>query len=482
MAIAEENELRRTAEEYGQGHIFRFWDELDEAGRQRLLADVASVNFRRMQRLIDQWVLNDPPPESFKEILPVDAIPPADPDREDSREALREGEAALRAGRVGIVLVAGGQGTRLGFDGPKGAYPIGPVTGKTLFEYHAAKIRKLELEFGCTLPWYIMVSATNAEPTRAFFEEHGYFGLQAQDVTFFQQDMVPCVDDEGKFLLETKDQLAKNPNGHGGTIPALVDNGIIEDCRRRGVDTLTYFQVDNWAIKPADPYYIGYHLLRGGEMSSKVHRKHEVRESVGVHCVCDGEYRVIEYSELDLYPQLLEMDEHEEPVHYAGNPAIHMFSVDFVDRVYHDADNFPWHRAYKKVPHLDEQGKEVDPKKPNAYKFETFIFDGLRFIQHEPVALEIHRLGEYTPIKQFEGSNSVVQARKSQNRYWGDWIEAAGSTVPRNAEGAPEIDSEISPLFARTREEFVAQSKGKRWPTDKSLYIDEHGEVHRAEG
>ncbi|MCC6143362.1 MAG: UDPGP type 1 family protein [Candidatus Hydrogenedentes bacterium] len=481
MAVVDEQTLRQTAAQYGQDHIFRFWDELDEGGKARLLEDIGAVDFRRMEQLIEKWVRHDPPPEEFGGIDAVEVIPPADPAREDAREALRAGEAALRAGRVGVVLVAGGQGTRLGFDGPKGAYPIGPVTGKTLFEYHAAKLRKLEMEFGCTLPWYIMVSASNAEATRMFFEDHDYFGLQAGNVYFFQQAMVPCIGEDGKFLLESKDRLAKNPNGHGGCIPALVDNGIIEDCRRRGVDTLTYFQVDNWAIKPADPYYIGYHLLRGGEMSSKVHRKQEVREAVGVHCLCDGEYRVIEYSELDLYPQLLERDQQDAPVHYAGNPAIHMFSVDFVERVYREADDFPWHRAHKKVPHLDAHGGQVNPEKPNAYKFETFIFDALRFVQHPPIALEIHRLGEYTPIKQFEGSNSVVQARKSQNRYWAAWIEAAGSTVPRDADGYPEIDIEISPLYARTAEQFVERSKGKRWPTDKGLFIDAEGEVHRAE-
>lgn len=461
-------EARRTAEAFGQEHLFRFWDELNGTERNELLGNIADIDFPRMQSLIEQWVLNEPAPERFQHIEPVPVITL---DAPDTGEAWDAGEAALRAGRVGLFLVAGGQGTRLGFDGPKGAYPIGPVTGKSLFAYHAEKILNLRRRYGCILPWYIMVSDANAAATEAFFAQHDFFGLGRAHVRFLRQRMAPCVDREGRFMLEEKHRLAMNPNGHGGCIPAMAENGVLANARERGVDLLSYFQVDNWAVKVADPRFIGYHVLRGAEMSSKNHRKNTPREAVGVHCLCDGKYHVIEYSELDIYPQLLETDAKGGVVYYAGNPAMHMLSVDFVQRMHDHFDAFPWHRAFKKIPFIDASGTLVKPEKPNGYKFETFVFDALSFIRHAPVAVEIERKGEYTPIKEFKGDNSVVAARQSMNRYWAEWLEAAGSAVPRREDGACAIDIEISPAFALYKEEFISKSAGHIWDTQNSLAI-----------
>lgn len=467
--------LRERARAFGQEQVFQFWDALDEAGRMRLLNELEQVDFPLMQRLIDTWVLSEPAAEHFASIQPVPVIPAVDDSRPDAQQALARGEAALRAGKVGLFLVAGGQGTRLGFDGPKGAYPIGPVSKRTFFAFHAEKILNLQRRYGCVLPWYIMVSDANAGDTEAFFEGNEYFGLNPADIQFLRQRMVPCVDDSGHFILEERDHLAMNPNGHGGAIPAMVETGVIADARKRGVEILSYFQVDNWAVKVADPYFIGYHLLHGAEMSSKNHRKRQPREAVGVHCLCDGAYRVIEYSELDLYPQLLETDALGHVVYYAGNPAIHVLSVDFVERVYENFESFPWHRAHKKVPYLGRDGQLVEPAVPNAYKFETFIFDALRFATHEPVALEILPPGEYTPIKSFSGDNSVERAWATMREYWAKWLEAAGCAVPRDEQGRVTIEIEISPAFALTREEFLDKTKGYCWPAAGDISIDPDG-------
>ena len=471
-----EASVRARLEENGQEHVLRFVDSLDDESRARLFDQAGGVDFALMGRLIRQWVDQEREPESFDRIDPVRTIPIANARRHDAREAWNAGEEALRAGRVGLLLVAGGQGTRLGFEGPKGAYPIGPLSGRSLFSYHADKIHNLQRRYGCTLPWFIMVSSANAQATQHFFDENGCFGLDKRDVTFFTQRMVPCVDEEGKFILDAPDRLAMNPNGHGGSIPAVVENGILDECRRRGVDTLSYFQVDNWAVKAADPFFIGYHVLRDGEMSSKVHRKTEVREPVGVHCLCDGEYRVIEYTALDIYPQLLETNPDGTPRHYAGNPAIHILDTGFIQRVYQNYEDFPWWRAHKRIPFLDRDGRLVKPEKPNGYKFETFVFDALRFTRHEPIALEIQREGEYTPIKQAEGGNSVQAARRSMRRHWGNWLDEAGSPVPRDDAGEPAIEIEISPRFALSKEEFIERSRGRRWPVERDLAVGPDGE------
>ncbi|NUM55380.1 MAG: UDPGP type 1 family protein [Candidatus Hydrogenedentes bacterium] len=465
------HEASRALAQYGQDHVLRFWDSITGPQRDALLAQIETIDFDLMRRLAAEWIFNEPPPEHFATIEPVPTIPCADATRADAREAWDAGEEALRAGRVGLLLVAGGQGTRLGFDGPKGSYPIGPISKRSLFAFHAEKIVNIQNRYGCVLPWYIMVSDANEAATRQFFHAHNYFGLRERDVTFFTQRMVPCMDADGKFMLEERHALAMNPNGHGGTIPAIVEKGIARDAHGRGVDTLSYFQVDNWALKVADPYFIGYHVLRGGEMSSKIHRKTEPRESVGVHCICDGQYRTIEYSELDIYPQLLNVDADGKPVYYAGNPAIHILSVGFVERVYANFREFPWHRAHKRIPFVDASGVLVKPDIPNGYKFETFVFDALRFTRHAPIALEIERAGEYTPIKQFSGDNSVEEAWRAMRDYWAGWIEAAGHRITRDAKGHVAVAIEISPQFALSKEEFVEKARGATLPAGSDICI-----------
>jgi len=466
-------DARRQLEAHGQGHVLRYWDTLDQDGRAALLEQIDRVDFPLMDRLTDTWVRNEPAPEVFDTIRPIPVIPLNGGPEHDA--AWQAGEEALRNGRVGLFLVAGGQGTRLGFSGPKGAYPIGPVSRRSLFAFHAEKIHNLERRYGCTLPWYIMVSDTNDEATQAFFRENAFFGLREADIRFFRQRMVPCVDEQGRFVLDAPGHIAMNPNGHGGCLPAMADNGVLDDAQARGIDLLSYFQVDNWAVKVADPLFLGFHVLRGAEMSSKNHRKNHPREAVGVHCLCDGEYRVIEYSELDIYPQLLETDADGQTIYYAGNPAIHILSVDFVRRVSDHFGDFPWHRAHKKIPYVDGDGRLVQPDAPNGYKFETFVFDALRVIGHDPVGLEIERPGEYTPIKSFEGDNSVQGAWRTMRGYWAAWIEAAGGAVPRDGQGCAAVDIEISPQFALSREEFIERTAGRDWPDRGSLAIDADG-------
>ncbi|MFA7691949.1 MAG: UTP--glucose-1-phosphate uridylyltransferase [Candidatus Hydrogenedentales bacterium] len=455
-----ETQLRERAAAYGQDHIFRFWDQLTESARTAFLNQIAGVDFQLLKRLSEAWIHTEKAEEHFNSILPIQLIPPVDESDGDARAALDAGEEFLRQGRVGVFVVAGGQGTRLGFPGPKGSYPVGPISKHSLFQYQAEKINKLQERYQVILPWYLMVSDSNHEATRAFFETHNFWGLKRENVFFLPQRMIPCLDPQGKLILESPGRLATSPNGHGGAIEALVDGGAVEDARKRGVELFTYSQVDNWAAKMVDPYFIGYHVLRNASMSSKCHRRNNEREAVGVHCICDGEYRVIEYSELDHYPQLLAVEESGAPVFSPGNPAIHGLSVAFVEELYRHFDVFPWHKAFKKIPCINETGEKVQPDTPNGYKFETFIFDALRFIKHPPVSLEIERIGEYTPIKQFEGINSVVAARQSMSDYWAPWFEAAGCVVPRDEQGHCAVSLEVSPAFALSRDEFAEKMCG----------------------
>ena len=395
--------VRQRVEEHHQTHLLAFWEELPESDQRNLTSQIEAIDFKLVDSLTDHWIKNPPEPLAFDSFEPIPVLPIASDEDPKTNKAIEAGEEALRAGRVGLVLVAGGQGTRLGFDGPKGSFPIGPITGRTLFEYHADKIHNARRKYNCTLPWYIMVGETNELATVAFFEKHDYFGLGEENVTFFKQRMMPCVGEDGKFFLETKSSLAMNPNGHGGCIPALVENNIIPDAEERGIDTLSYFQVDNWAVKLADPYFIGSHLLNNGEISSKVRRKTDPHEAAGVFCLCDGKFRVIEYTELDIYPQLLDTDADGNLIHFSANAAIHVLDVKFIKDVYRRFTEFPWHCSHKKIPYINDEGDDIKPDLPNGYKFETFIFDSLLYAENDSVAIEIGRLGEFSPTRTFRG-------------------------------------------------------------------------------
>lgn len=470
QSVTRRDDLQQRLDAHSQGHVLRFWAKLTPDEQAHLAAQVDSLDLPLIDRLVKEWILSHPQGQPFASIEPLDVLPVPTSGDVRAKTALAAGEAALRAGRVGMVLVAGGQGTRLGFPGPKGTFPIGPVTQRTLFQYHADRIIHAQRAYGCTLPWYIMVGDTNEAATRRYFEENDFLGLDPADVYFFKQAMMPSVDDDGRIFLDSPSSIAMNPNGHGGCIPALVENGLIADAHKRGVDTLSYFQVDNWAINLADPHFIGYHVLDNGEFSSKVKRKTTPREAAGVFCVCDGRVRVLEYTELDIYPQLLETDAHGELKHFGGNAAAHVISIDFIERVYARYDEFPWHCSHKKIAHVNERGERVQLDKPNGYKFETFVFDALLYAKGRPLALEIDRIAEYALAKQMTGSGSVEEARANMNDYWGAWLRAAGCGRSLNG-----INIEISPVFASTREEFVRKARGMHWPASGDIAIDANG-------
>lgn len=464
-------DLAQTLESFNQSHVLRFWDDLNDAQRKALAHQLAGIDFELVQRLVNEWVRDKPDVQPFQTLEPAKVHPPCDADHANYREAVKVGEKALADGRVGFLLVAGGQGTRLGFDGPKGSFPAGPITGRPLFAYFADRIRAVSKRFDVQPPWYIMVGEQNEAATKAFFAENDHFGIDAGRIFFFKQDMMPCVDEDGRFLLEEPHRLATNPNGHGGVIPAFVQSGLLDDAKCRGVDTLHYFQVDNYAIQLGDPCFIGLHIQNDAEISAKVARKQDPRESAGTFCVCDGTTRVIEYTEVDLYPQLLDTDAEGRPVHFAANTAIHVLSTRFIERIHDAFDHFPWHCSHKKIPYIDETGARVEPQTPNGYKFETFIFDSLAYCERPPVLLEIPRTGEFAPIKQPEGPGSVVEARANMRRFWGGWLKAAGFDVPE------DVDIEISPLFANSREEFVEKAKGRDWRFDGPISIGPDGEL-----
>jgi UDP-N-acetylglucosamine/UDP-N-acetylgalactosamine diphosphorylase len=463
-------QVRQRLEQVGQEHLLTFYNALSSHDQDALLRQIDAMDLESLPALVERYVRHKPALELSGELEPAPYYP-CDPDssarRWDRAAARAAGEELIRAGKVAAFTVAGGQGSRLGFEGPKGCYPAGAVTGKPLFQLFAENLLGARERYGRPVPWYIMTSPLNHASTAAFFEAHRFFGLDPADVMFFPQGVLPSFDmATGRVLLAAKNEVATNPDGHGGAIRALHVSGALADMRRRGIEHISYFQVDNPIVRVLDPVFLGLHVNRGGgglessgEMSSKMVRKSGPQEKVGVFCRVNGKVRVIEYS--DLPARLQEQRLEDGSLRFvAGSIAIHALSVEFVERLAaagsDGAFTLPYHRAEKKVPHVDlATGEVVSPPSPNAVKLERFVFDALPLCRAS-IVYETDRTEEFAPIKNATGADSVESSREIQTERAARWLEAAGVRVPRRADGRPDCVLEISPRTATCAEELRA--------------------------
>jgi UDP-N-acetylglucosamine/UDP-N-acetylgalactosamine diphosphorylase len=460
------SEAQAALASHGQEHVLRFWPHLDEAGRLRLLDQVASLDWTGIGQMRDLLAA-----QTGGTSVPPSAMTPADVvELEGSArsEAAAKGAETLRRGEVGVILVAGGQGSRLGFEGPKGAFPVGPVSQATLFEIHCRKILALERKFKAAIPLYIMTSQANDVPTREFFHAHARFGLAEDRVTFFAQGMWPALDGSGQVLLERPDSIFMSPDGHGGVLRALRERRMFGDMERRGIRTVFYFQVDNPLVEVADPAFVGLHTLRGAEMSLKVCAKRDAEEGLGVVVERDGRRFVVEYTELTREQKHATRPDGRLLFLY-GSVAIHVFDLAFLRRESERA--LPLHVAHKKVPCLDALGEPVVPKAPNAYKFEKFIFDVLPDAARS-LNVAFDRAEEFSPVKNATGNDSPDTVRRDMQRKFARWFEACGVRVPRTPDGTPEVRIEIDPCYA-----LDADALRRRLPqgftVDRSIYLRE---------
>ena len=430
--------LRAEFAAHGQGHVFRFWDALDADARRRLVRQAAALDLPALLRGYAATRTEQPRALARIEPPPVEASPEHGGSPERFRVARDAGEALLHAGRVGVMVVAGGQATRLGFDAPKGDFPIGPVSDRSLFTLQAQKIRRLRTRYGRAVPWYVMTSTATDAATRSAFERSGYFGLPKQDVFFLCQGMVPSFDFEGRLILERPDRIFENPDGHGGAIPALLAAGALDDMAAREIDTLFYYQVDNPLVRIADPVFLGFHAQRDAEASCKVVRKQEPGEKVGVVAEIDGRIGIVEYTEIDDARRNARGPD-GELMYWGGSIAIHAFGREFLRRVALRADALlPYHASPKAIPSTDANGQTRAPKQPNGVKLERFVFDALPAARAVSV-VETLRADEYAPVKNAEGNDSPATSRRALVALYRRWLETAGVALPRDC-SALEID------------------------------------------
>ena len=387
---------------FGQEHLLSFFNELNDEEKKDLIAQINEADFT----LLDALKKDKKEDDSKGKIAPLGALETDEiQKRKDEFEAA--GIEAIRGGKVAALLLGGGQGTRLGFDGPKGAYNIGKTRDYYIFQAQFETMCAVCRQAGAYFPLYFMTSDKNDVETRAFLKEHDYFGFPADKIHFFRQDMAPSCDFNGKIYLEGKGRLSLSPNGNGGWFRSLMNAGLDKQMKADGVEWVNVFSMDNVLQKICDPVFIGATVLSGCNCGAKVVAKNAPGEQVGALCLQDGLPTIVEYYEMG-DELAAERDETGKLKYRFGVILNYLFRL---DRMYEIVDDkMPLHIAKKKIPYLNENGELVKPQSENGYKFEYLATDTVRQML-SCLSFEVEREKEFAPIKNKEGIDSVVSAQ-----------------------------------------------------------------------
>ena len=435
MALREE--LYTLLEPHGQEHLLDGWDSLNIGERQHLANQIQALDLLLIKQLFADLSKPHIDESAHNSITPMDFSMAAD----DSRRNywVSTGEAILSQGQAAAFLVAGGQGSRLGFDGPKGVYDIGLPSHKSIFQLQAERLLRLTRLYGKPIPWCIMTSPLNHADTVAHFEQHKFFGLDPQTLKFFPQAMIPAIDTNGKILRESAGSLALVPDGNGGCFRALSRSGCLDWLSSLGVRFVFLYGVDNVLAKVCDPFFIGALACANDQKSaSKVVPKRSAEEKVGIFAFRDGKPGVIEYS--DLPAALRDMrgpDGHL--VFDGGNIATHLFRLDALRQLEHQP--LPWHAAFKKVSCWTPENGISQPSEPNAWKFEQFLFDSFPILG-SMLPFGVNREDEFAPVKNASGDDSPATARRMLGNYHRRWLERVNAPVQKGQL------YEVSPLLS----------------------------------
>lgn len=461
--MLDKESLEIRLKQYGQEHLLQFWDDLSDQEQASLAKEVQSIDFKRVNEL-SKKALTDlshtlEKKDDLIESLPNDIVGRiSTSSAEDVKEWYDTGLKEISQGKVAVLLLAGGQGTRLGVAYPKGMYNVGLPSGKTLYQLQAERIKKVQElandKFGTTavIQWYIMTSEATLKDTRAFFKKNNYFGLKSSNVTFFEQHLLPCLTFTGKLMLSSKCSIAQSPDGNGGLYRALKSGGILKSFEAEGIDHVYVYCVDNILVKVADPVFIGFCVKEGLDCGNKVTKKIDPHEAVGVVAKVEGKFEVVEYSEIT--PSTAERRKPDGSLMFdASNICIHYLSTRFLsDFCNNNLDKLPHHIAKKKIPHLNESGGLIIPMSPNGMKLEKFVFDVFPFSSKFGV-FEGERAEEFSPLKNGPDSAkcSPSHCRNDLLRLHRLYLEEAGVKF-YNEDGSPVKDEdsqhEISPLLS----------------------------------
>lgn len=452
-------ELRAKYREASQDHVFHFYDSLSNAKKALLYGSLSGIDPAYINE-ITQEALNPPPTAKDATLEPLPESSTAsllDCGDETLDNWYSHGLELVAKNKVAVVLMAGGQGTRLGSSEPKGCYDVGLPSRKSLFQIQAERIIRVQTlaqkkyGSGAVVPWYVMTSGPTRAPTEKFFQEHDFFKLKKENVFIFEQGVLPCVSNDGKILLEDKHQVAVAPDGNGGIYKALVTSSVMEDMRKRGIEHIHAYCVDNCLVRVADPVFIGFAASKDVDIATKVVRKRNAAESVGLILLKNGKPDVVEYSEIGK-----DTAETKDPSHpgllkfRAANIVNHYYSYRFLESIPQWVHKLPHHIARKKIAHINlETGEKVKPEKPNGIKLEQFVFDVFPMVDLQKFAsLEVRREDEFSPLKNAKGTgeDDPDTSKADILRQGKKWVEAAGATV--ESEQIESSGVEVSPLIS----------------------------------
>ncbi|KAK0181888.1 hypothetical protein PV327_000072 [Microctonus hyperodae] len=453
--------IRLQLNKYNQGHLLKFWDELTEDQRNDLMDDLLELNLAEVtsyfSHAVESFENNNKLLDDRIEAIDDDAIGSSiNCDLDEWKKYENMGLNEISLGHVAVLLMAGGQGTRLGVTYPKGMFDVGLPSHKTLFQLQAERIKRLETmakeEYGkCDgIIWYILTSEATHEPTLDFLNKNNYFGLRKNNVVAFKQGMVPCIGFNGEILLDEKYRLSKAPDGNGGLYRALKVQGILDDMIKRNIRSVHAHSVDNILIKVADPVFIGYCLYKNADCGVKVVEKSQPTEAVGVVCQVDGQYRVVEYSEISKKTSELRRASDGKLMFNAGNICNHYFTTDFLRNISNEHEHeLELHIAKKKIPYVDENGVRQIPSTPNGIKIEKFVFDVIKYAKRF-VVWEVARKEEFSPLKNCDsiGEDCSLTARRDVLALHKSWLLKAGV---KSIHG----DVEVSPLLSYAGENLT---------------------------
>lgn len=452
-------EIQKKLTEFGQEHLLQFWSQLKEEERGKLVKDIEGINFKYVKKCFDEckedmdckslYQDNDlePVPKSVRgSILECDA--------QVLKDFEQQGLRLIGEGKVGLMLLAGGQGTRLGVKYPKGMYDVGLPSHKTLYQLMAERLTTLQhlaqklTGKPCHIPWYIMTSESTRQTTQDFFKKHSNFGLKSENITFFNQSNLPCFDFDGKIILESPHKISMAPDGNGGLYRAMASEGVLDGMEGRGVEVLHAYCVDNILVKVADPVFVGFCASKAAKCGFKVVEKTNPSEAVGVLCKYQGKYHIAEYSEM---PQDLaaKRDANDRLLYNCGSIANHFFSVAFIREIVNKGSSLRHHVARKKIPYCDQDGRTITPTSANGIKMEQFIFDVFQFTNDFAV-WEVAREDEFSPLKNTDtaGKDCPTTSRQSIFQLHCRWLQKAGGVVVPPSGDSEGLVCEVSPLVS----------------------------------
>ncbi len=398
---------------YNQEHIINLLNKLDEQKKWELIDQISKIDFHQIMELYD----NTKKEVEIKENK-IEAIKYLDKEKltdEQKAEFEKLGEDAIKRGEYAVVTMAGGQGTRLGHNGPKGTFRLDVYgKGKYLFEILSENLKEANNKYGVTIPWYIMTSKDNNDETLNFLEKNNYFGYPKSEVILFKQGELPLIDENGRLLINKDMKIKEASDGNGGVFSSLRTTGMLSDMKERNIKWVFIGGVDNVILKMADVILLGMAIKKGVQIASKSVVKANPHEKVGVFCKMNGHPKVIEYSEL---PEKMaeEVDDDGELKYGESHIMCNLFSIDAIEKV--SKEVLMYHSAFKKNSYIDENGKEIIPEEPNSYKFESFIFDSFEFFDDIAI-LRGKREDDFAPVKNKEGVDSPKTAKELYEKYW----------------------------------------------------------------